>query len=334
MIFVDEARIFVKAGDGGKGCESFYSDRMTRYPRPDGGDGGKGGDVIFTVDQRLQTLLDYRFKQHYKAPKGGHGSSKGKKGKRGEDCILKVPAGTLIKDETTRLLIKDLSVNQQSVVVARGGSGGHGNSHNRTPTPPHPGEERVIRLELKLIADVGIVGFPNAGKSTLISAISRVKSKIASYPFTTKQPILGIVPGDDFDSSMVDFIVADLPGLIEGAHLGRGLGDRFLKHAERTRILLHVIDMGGEEGRDPCEDFGKINEELQQYSDELFFKHRIVAANKMDLPQAASNLRRFKKKYKDRVFPISALEKTGLDELVNFIRSILCPESSPAKSNA
>ncbi len=329
MIFVDEARIFLKAGSGGNGCESFYSDKLTRYPRPDGGDGGKGGDIVFVASKSVQTLLDYRFKQHYQAVKGGHASSKGKKGKVGEDCILRVPVGTIVRDHTTNLLIKDLVEDGQSVCVAKGGAGGRGNNHNRTPAPPQPGEERTVRLELKIIADVGLVGFPNAGKSTLISSVSRVKSKIANYPFTTKAPILGIVPEADDSAFNKSFVIADLPGLIEGAHQGRGLGDRFLKHAERTKILVHVIDMAGSEGRDPLDDYEKINYELQEYSDELFFKHKIVVANKMDLPEAAANLKRFKRKYKRfKVFPISALEKEGLDKLIAHIREILWQENS------
>ena len=325
----------MKAGAGGKGCESFYSDKFTRYPRPDGGDGGRGGDVVFTASQGIQTLLDYRFKQHYQAQRGGHASSKGKKGKTGEDCRLRVPIGTIIRDKKNGLLIKDLTADQQSVVVVRGGAGGLGNAHKplrrqagRTPTSPGIGEERTILLELKLIADVGIVGFPNAGKSTLISGISQAKSKTANYPFTTKQPILGIVQWNDSS-----FVVADLPGLMEGAHAGRGLGDRFLKHAERTKILLHLIDMSGSEGRDPLDDYEKINFELQSYSDELFFKHQIVVANKMDLETAAAHLKRFKRKYKpEKIFSISALEKKGLDELVGFMSQLLCQESAIAKS--
>ncbi len=329
MIFVDKARIFIKAGDGGKGCESFYSDKLTRYPRPDGGNGGKGGNLIIIANNRIQTLLDYRFKQHYQAERGGHGGSKGKRGKDGKDCLLKVPIGTLIKDAKTGLLIKDLTAEEQSVIVVKGGHGGQGNANRKTPTPPGLGEERTIELELKIIADVGLVGFPNAGKSTLISSISNVKSKIANYPFTTKQPILGIVQGEDFD-----FVVADLPGLIEGAHAGRGLGDKFLKHAERTKILLHVIDMSGTEGRDPLDDFEKINYELQEYSDELFFKYKILVANKMDVPEAAAHLKKFKRKYKNqgKIFAISALHKEGLEELVEFVRSILCRENFQERS--
>jgi GTP-binding protein len=329
MIFVDEARIFLKAGGGGKGCESFYSDKYTRHPRPDGGDGGKGGDIVFTASKAIRTLLDYRFKQHYQATRGGHGGSKGKKGRDGADCLLRVPLGTLIWDHDHNLLIKDLLEDGQSVVVAKGGDGGRGNAHRRTSAPPKAGEERTVRLELKLIADVGVIGFPNAGKSTLVSNIARVKSKIANYPFTTKQPILGIVKGEDFD-----FIIADLPGLIEGAHLGRGLGDRFLRHAERTKILVHVIDMAGSEGRDPLNDFEKINHELREYSDILSFKHKIVVANKTDLPEATHHLKRFRKRYREKIITVSALEKEGLDELVNVIRDILCHENSHARSNA
>jgi len=329
MIFIDEARIFVKAGDGGKGCESFYSDKRTRYPRPDGGNGGKGGGIVFVADRHVQTLMDFKYKQHYKADRGGNGSSKGKKGRDGKDCILLVPTGTILTDMDTGTLIKDLVLDQQSVVVAKGGPGGIGNihrkvlAHRKALAPPGQGEQRTIRLELKLIADVGLVGFPNAGKSTIISNISKVKSKIANYPFTTKQPILGIVQDDD-----VNFVVADLPGIIEGAHKGKGLGDRFLRHAERTKILVHVIDMAGSEGRDPLEDYEKIEAELEQYSDALMIKDRILAANKMDLPEASDHLKKFQKKYKKDIIPISALEKKGLDRLIQKIKDMLCCESS------
>jgi len=327
MAFVDEARIFLKAGDGGKGCESYYSDKFTRHPKPDGGDGGRGGNIVFVADSRMQTLLDYRFKQHYKAKKGGNGGSRKKKGKTGDDCILRVPVGTILRDKDTNLLIKDLTLAGQSVIVVKGGGGGIGNSQKRRTIPHQLGEERVVHLELKIIADVGIVGFPNVGKSTLVSNISKVRSKIASYPFTTKQPILGIVKGEDFD-----FAVADLPGLIEGAHSGRGLGDRFLKHAERTKILLHMVDVSGSEGRDPCEDYEKINLELEKYSEKLLFKHKIVAANKVDLPGAEDNLKRFKKRFKEKVFSISALNNLGLEELVEKMREVLWQENFQEKS--
>lgn len=318
MAFVDEARIFIKAGDGGKGCESFHREKYARYPKPDGGDGGKGGDVVFIADKGIQTLLDYRYKQHYKAGKGGHGGSKGKKGRTGKHSVLRVPMGTIIREYESRLLIRDLVEDQQSVIIAKGGNGGRGNMYHKTPSPPRPGEEKIIHLELKLIADVGIVGYPNAGKSTLITKISKVRSKIANYHFTTKQPILGVVQDED-----LNFIVADLPGLIEGAHSGRGLGDRFLKHAERTKILVHIVDMSGVEGRDPLQDYAQIRSELEQYSDKLSFKHKITVANKMDVPESKDNLKRFKRKYKEEVFAISALEKIGLQPLVEKMKDIL-----------
>lgn len=310
-MFVDEARITVKAGDGGQGCESFYRDKYMKYPRPNGGDGGKGGDVIFVAHRGVQTLLDFRFKQHYNAPKGENASSNNKRGAEGKNLVIRVPIGTIIRDEANCLLIKDMTEHDLSVIVAKGGAGGRGNNNNRIPHPPGKGEERVLHLELKLIADVGLIGFPNAGKSTIISNVSKVKSKIANYPFTTKAPILGIVETVDFT-----FAMADLPGIIEGAHEGRGLGDRFLKHAERTQILAHVLDMGGSEGRDPLDDYKILNHEIESYGDELMVKTRLVVANKMDLPDAEKNLKRFKRKYKVKIFPVSALEKEGLDELV------------------
>lgn len=320
MAFVDEARIFVKAGNGGKGCESFYRSRELRYPRPDGGDGGKGGDVVFIADSHIQTLLDYKFRQHYTADSGGHGSSKGKTGRGGKKCELKVPVGTIIRELETGFMIRDLAVCGDRVVVAKGGLAGRGNQNNQTPGPPKPGEEKTLHLELKLIADVGLIGFPNAGKSTLITQVSKVKSKIACYPFTTKQPVLGVVKNehDEFD-----FIIADLPGIIEGAHSGRGLGDRFLKHAERTRILVHVIDMAGSEGRDPLEDYRQISKELSAYSERLAVKHRLIVANKMDLPQAKENLPRFQEHVQETVFPISAIENEDVDPLIEEIRRIL-----------
>lgn len=333
MIFVDEARIFVKSGDGGKGCESYYQDRRTRYPKADGGDGGKGGDVVVVADRNIQTLLDFKYKQHCRAGKGGHGSSKGKAGKNGETCILRVPVGTILRDHATGLLIKDLARDGQSVVIVKGARGGVGNGRRKMPLPPHKGQECTLDFELKLIADVGIVGFPNAGKSTLITSISKAKSKIANYPFTTRQPVLGIVHCEDFGffsapERHADFIVADLPGIIEGAHRGKGLGYRFLRHAERTKILLHVVDMAGSEGRDPLEDYAKLDYELKAYSEEFTFKHRIIAANKMDLPHAAGHLKRFKKKYQEKIIAISALKKEGLMDLVGCVRDLLCQENS------
>ena len=320
MPFVDYARIQVKAGDGGKGCESFYRDKYMRHPVPDGGDGGKGGDVVVVADRGLTTLLDYRFSQHYEAKRGGHASSKNKTGKTGAHAVLRVPVGTLLYDDETGLLIRDLKNDKLQLVVVRGGLGGHGNNKNRTVTPSQPGELRIIRLELKLIADVGLIGFPNAGKSTLINGISSVQSKIAAYPFTTKAPVLGIVQDPESDFS---FVVADLPGLIEGAHEGKGLGLQFLRHAERTKILVHVIDMAGSEARDPLEDYAKINDELEAYDEKLSHKPRVVVANKMDLPEAEKNLKRFKRKYPQKNFPISALEKTGLNGFTKYLFSVV-----------
>lgn len=322
--FIDEARIFVCAGKGGNGCESFYSDKRTRYPRPDGGDGGRGGDVIIVASRSVQTLLDYKFRQHHKAHKGGHASSKGKTGRRGQDCILKVPIGTMIRDQATNLMIKDLIRDEQQITVAKGGAGGIGNHHHRTPKPAQDGECRRLHLELKIMADVGLIGFPNVGKSTLVSAISHVHSKIADYPFTTKQPILGFVQLKEDDFA---FVVADLPGLIEGAHLGKGLGDRFLKHAERTRILVHVVDMASSEGRDPFDDYEKINHELQSYSSKLSLKKQIVVANKMDLADARKNLKKFRRKHKEEILAVSAIEQTGLETLIHKIKEFLCQEN-------
>lgn len=322
MAFVDSARIYIKAGGGGKGCESHYRDLWMRYPRADGGDGGGGGSVIFVADPNIHTLLDYRFKQHYQGERGGHGGSSGKTGSTGDDCFLRVPVGTVLWDDNTGLLIRDLSMPGERVIVALGGSGGIGNKRRKTVHPPTLGEEKIIRLELKIIADVGLVGFPNAGKSTIINNISKVKSKIANYPFTTKHPVLGIVETDTFN-----FIVADLPGLIEGAHLGKGLGIKFLKHAERTKVLVQVIDMAGTEDRDPLEDYQSIVFELEQYSDLLAHKQRVVVANKMDLPSAKKHLKRFKRKFDVDIIEVSALEHQGIEGLVDAMAAILKPSA-------
>ncbi len=322
MAFVDEARVFVKAGDGGKGCESFYRNKYFRHPRPDGGDGGKGGDVVFVADPRMHTLLDFKFKQHYQAERGGHASSKGKTGRRGENCRLRVPIGTILRDAETGYILRDLATAGEEVTVVRGGAGGLGNQNHQTPVSPKPGEERVISLELKLIADVGLIGFPNAGKSTLINQISKVRSKIAQYPFTTRQPILGVV-----QTGEMDFTVADLPGLIEGAHEGRGLGDRFLKHVERTSVLVHLIDMSGQEGRDPIEDYRIISRELAAYSDALIGKERLIVANKMDLPSADENLARFRDHVEGEVIAISAREDQNVGVLVERMAQLVAQRS-------
>jgi GTP-binding protein len=313
-MFVDEARISVKAGDGGDGCHSFYRDRFIRgRGRPDGGDGGRGGDIIFIADGNIHTLLDFRYNQHLKAERGAHGSSNHKNGRAGEKMYVKVPPGTLIKDAGRGLVLRDLVKAGDSVVIAKGGAGGKGNSKNRPAEPGSPGEERTLLLELKLIADAGIIGYPNAGKSTFLSAVSSAHPKIASYPFTTKEPVLGVVRPHDGAS----FVVAEIPGLIEGAHEGRGLGDRFLRHVERTKVLIHLVDIAACEGRDPADDYANLNKELKLYSKELAKKEQVIGLNKCDLPGADENMKRFKKAYPEKkVFPVSALTGKGTRTLI------------------
>ena len=315
-MFIDQAKILVKAGNGGKGCRCFYRDKYTRQGIPDGGDGGKGAEIIFKADRNLLTLLDFKYKKHFYGADGGNGSGKKKKGKDALPLIIRVPPGTLIKDIKLDCILCDLDKDAQQVVVACGGKGGLGNRHHCDATEGVLGEEKELLLDLKLIADVGIVGFPNAGKSTLISSISRAHPKIASYPFTTKSPVLGAVKTEEEEG---DFVVADIPGLIQGSSLGRGLGDKFLRHIERTKILVHLLDMSGFEGRDPLDDYKTINRELKNYSIELYNKKQIIAANKMDLDGAENNLARFKNSVKKKIYPISALKKQGLEELIEAI---------------
>ncbi len=317
-MFIDNAKIFVKAGRGGKGCRCFYRDKYTRYGIPDGGDGGRGGDVIFRADRNLRTLMDFHYNRHFRGQDGSHGSGKNKKGKEGVSLLARVPCGTLIKDFKTDCLLRSLDKDGEEVIVASGGKGGRGNQHNHEVTDPGPGEEKEILLDLKLIADAGVIGFPNAGKSTLITGISNAQPKIAAYPFTTKFPILGVV-GTKGEA----FVIADIPGLIEGSSHGRGLGDKFLRHVERTRVLVHLVDMAGSDGRDPLYDYKTINAELKSYDKAVFKKPQIIAANKMDLQPAKKNLERFKKEIGKRVYPISALKNEGLEELIEAIRKKL-----------
>jgi len=314
-MFVDTAKIHIKAGDGGKGCQSLYKDRYSRYAVPNGGAGGKGGNVVIKVNENIHTLLDFQYRQHFKANKGENGSSNNRKGKDGADCVIEVPPGTIVKDFAAGITLRDLTKPGEEVLIAKGGEGGRGNASKKPATEGKPGEEMILLLELKLIADCGIIGFPNAGKSTLISKISKARPKIASYPFTTKEPVLGIV---EYRPDYL-FKVADIPGLIEGAHRGKGLGDKFLRHIERTRLLIHIIDMAGVDGRDPVSDYQSLNEELKQYGRHLEKRAQIIVANKIDITGAADNLREFKDKVKKDIFPVSALTGEGLEGLVEAI---------------
>ncbi|MCY8724016.1 GTPase ObgE [Bacillus inaquosorum] len=321
-MFVDQVKVYVKGGDGGNGMVAFRREKYVPKGGPAGGDGGKGGDVVFEVDEGLRTLMDFRYKKHFKAIRGEHGMSKNQHGRNADDMVIKVPPGTVVTDDDTKQVIADLTEHGQQAVIARGGRGGRGNSRFATPANPapqlsengEPGKERYVVLELKVLADVGLVGFPSVGKSTLLSVVSSAKPKIADYHFTTLVPNLGMVETDDGRS----FVMADLPGLIEGAHQGVGLGHQFLRHIERTRVIVHVIDMSGLEGRDPYEDYVTINQELSEYNLRLTERPQIIVANKMDMPQAAENLEAFKEKLTDDypVCPVSAVTREGLRELL------------------
>lgn len=319
-MFVDEVIIKVKAGNGGDGCTAFRREKYIPDGGPFGGNGGRGANIIFKTDLGLRTLLDLRYQKLIKAPKGANGSGKNKNGRGAEDVIIKVPIGTTVKDLDTGLIIADLTREGDSCIVASGGRGGRGNTAFATATNPapnfsehgEPGEEKTLKVELRLLADVGFVGMPSVGKSTLISKISASKPKIAEYHFTTLVPNLGVVKTIDGRS----FVAADLPGLIKGASLGEGLGDRFLKHIERTRVIAHIIDMSGCEGRDPLDDYEVINKELKDFNEKIILKPQIIIANKMDLDGALENLERFKAKYKLPVYEISALTGEGIDKVL------------------
>ncbi|MBU0759536.1 MAG: GTPase ObgE [Candidatus Omnitrophica bacterium] len=314
-MFIDHAEINIKAGDGGDGCHSFSKARSQRYKRPDGGDGGKGGDAVIVSDHNIQTLIDFYYKKHFKADSGTNGSSNHKKGAQGKSCVIRVPVGTLVRDAAEDITYCDLNQAGRAVVIAKGGDGGSGNSRRRDATPGKDGEEKDIVLELKMVADVGIIGYPSVGKSSLISRVSNARPKIADYPFTTKTPTLGLVRLGPERS----LVICDIPGLIEGAHAGRGLGDAFLRHIERTRALVHMIDMAAVEGRDPVKDIASINKELELYNAALLKRPQIIAANKMDLPGAYENLKRFKKKIRKKVYPISCVTGEGVKELMEAV---------------
>ncbi len=321
--FIDEAKIYVKAGDGGRGCVSFRREKYVPRGGPDGGDGGNGADVILIARRNMSSLLDHRYQQHYKAKRGVHGKGKDQHGKNAEDLFIPVPMGTMIKDFESGAFYGDLTEEGQTLVVAKGGRGGKGNARFVTPTnqapkeaqPGTPGQEKTLKLELKLLADVGLLGFPNAGKSTLISRVSAARPKIADYPFTTLVPNLGVVSYGDGAT----FILADIPGLIEGAHEGAGLGIQFLRHIERTKILVHLLDLSPMTQRDPIEDYAAMNRELNSYNEELSKTPQIVALNKIDITEAREILETIEKHFSDlgiKTFPISSATGEGTKELV------------------
>jgi GTP-binding protein len=321
-MFIDEVRIYVKAGDGGNGCMAFRREKYVPRGGPSGGDGGRGGDVIMVASEHANTLLQFRFNPEHKGERGEHGMGSQRTGAEGKDVTLKVPIGTVVYDEATGAKLYDFTEAGQQFTVAKAGRGGRGNQHFATPThqaptehePGKPGEEKRLRLELKLLADVGLVGFPNAGKSTLISRISAARPKIADYPFTTLEPNLGVVQLPNFRS----FVVADIPGLIEGAHLGHGLGIQFLRHIERCRLLVHLVDVSGTTGRDPVEDFAVIMQELASFSEDLAAKPMIVVATKMDIAQDPEPVERLRTLAHDRslaFFEISSATGQGIDAL-------------------
>jgi GTP-binding protein len=312
MWFVDHAQITVKAGDGGRGCSALTQPPYTRFPYPDGGDGGDGGDVIVVADSNIATLLDFHFRHEFKAGRGRQGSSNNKTGKRGEDLVIRVPVGTVFHDADAGIALRDLTHAGEPVILAKGGRGGLGNATAQEAMPGSPGEQRRLTLELKLIADVGIVGFPNAGKSSLLSRISTARPKIGAYPFTTRYPVLGVVNVE----GRGPFVACDIPGLIEGAHEGKGLGVQFLRHIERTRRLIHLIDMAAVDGRNPVEAFHQLNRELAAYSEALAQKPQLLVANKIDLPEARANLRVFERMVQAAVWPISCATGAGIPSLL------------------
>lgn len=328
-MFVDQVKVFVKGGDGGNGMVAFRREKYVPDGGPAGGDGGKGSDVIFVVNEGLRTLMDFRYKRHFKGKKGENGRTKNQHGKSASPLVVQVPPGTVVRDVASEQIIADLTENGQKAVIAAGGRGGRGNTRFSTPANPapyvsengEPGVEREVQLELKLLADVGLVGFPSVGKSTLLSVVTSAKPKIAAYHFTTLAPNLGVVAVDEGRS----FVLADLPGLIEGASSGAGLGYQFLRHIERTRVIVHVVDMSGSEGRDPYEDYTKINEELKSYQLRLLERPQVIAASKMDMPDAEKNLEAFKKKIDPNIsiFPISSLTQSGIKEMVGAVYELI-----------
>lgn len=326
-MFVDEVKIRVEAGNGGDGCTAFRREKYISMGGPYGGNGGHGGDIIFKVDEGLHTLLDLRYQKILKGQKGENGRGKNQHGKGASPLVIKVPLGTVVTDLDTGLIIADLSRKDQEEVIAKGGRGGRGNTAFKTQTNTAPdysengeeGEKKDLKVEVKMLADVGLVGLPSVGKSTIISCVSKSKPKIAAYHFTTLNPNLGVVKASDGRS----FVMADLPGLIEGASEGEGLGDKFLRHIERTRVICHVIDMSGSEARNPYEDFVLINKELEAFNEKLIKKPMIVVANKMDIEGARENLEEFKKKVDCEIYEVSAATNQGLQVVVDRLADLL-----------
>ena len=329
-MFIDKARIFVKAGNGGNGAVAFRKEKYVPAGGPEGGDGGNGSSVIFEVDLGLRTLMDFKYQRKYIAKPGEDGSKGRRAGKNGEDLVLKVPAGTIIRDEATGLILADLKEEGDKAVIAKGGRGGKGNQHFANAVRQAPafaksgtdGQERWVTLELKMIADVGLLGFPNVGKSTFLSVVTKAKPKIANYHFTTLTPNLGVVQTKFGES----FVLADIPGLIEGAAEGIGLGHDFLRHVERTKVLIHVVDISGIEGRDALEDFDKINDELKMYNEKLATRPQVVVANKIDILEDESVYENFKETLEARgykVFKMSAATRAGIDDVIAYVTELL-----------
>ena len=329
-MFTDYTKIIIKSGDGGNGAATFRREKYVAAGGPDGGDGGKGGDIYFTVDKDKNTLIDFRYNKRYKAGNGQNGSGNHCNGKYGEDLYVKVPIGTVVKDAETGKVIADLSKPNQTELILKGGRGGRGNSHFATPTRQAPrfsedgdkGEEKEVILELKLLADVGLLGYPNVGKSTFLSKVTEARPKIANYHFTTLEPNLGVVKTKSGDG----FVIADIPGIIEGASEGVGLGLQFLRHVERTRLLLHFIDVSGGEGRDPVEDYEKINKELKKYSEKLSKRKQIIVATKIDVMQDETNLKKLEelaKKEKLEIYKISSVTGEGIEKLIDHVTEVL-----------
>lgn len=334
MHFIDEVKIYVKAGDGGPGAVAFRREAHVPKGGPSGGDGGNGGDVVFVADEQLSTLLDFKYRQHYRAEPGEAGRNKDQYGKSGEHLVVRVPVGTVVSDLATAEVVADLASAGQRAVVCKGGRGGRGNIHFKTPwnqaprqaEPGTPGEEKTIRLELKLLADVGLLGYPNAGKSTFISAVSRARPKIADYPFTTLVPHLGVVGLSDGRS----FVLADVPGLIEGAAEGAGLGHRFLRHLERTRVLVHLLELSPDPTREPERDYDVLCRELERYDPELARRPQVIALNKIDLPDTQEAFPGLRDRFAARgleLFAVSAVTRKGLDQVLERVWQLLRPSS-------